>query len=116
MRRATAEGSGRHNGWSCSGERDCERRSAAWRAGHTDRAAVHLDEAFRQCQSEAGAGGVRAAGVKLFELVEDARLILATDADAVIDDFDPPPVIASAASHRDLHPLGRELVRVRQEI
>src|SRR2546425_5110331 len=69
-------------------EMHAERRAFAFGAGEADRPALELDEALRQGETQACAGGGRTALVQPLERPEDAAVLIGRDADPVVCDDD----------------------------
>src|SRR6185437_15996307 len=81
-----------------------------------DPPAVHLDELFRQGETQAGT--LRFSGVAsgLLKLEKDPFLILRSDARSRIAYFDPHPSILRVRLHPHPSAFGRELDRVSDQI
>src|SRR5262245_12322858 len=98
------------------GQRELERASLADLALAPDAAAVHLDEAFRKGEPEAGPLALLGASFRLLKLLEDAIQILGGDARAAVGDRNPHLAVHPRRADVDLAALRSELHGVREQI
>src|ERR1051326_6155388 len=104
-----------HPGYGLDGQ--CEREGAALsgRALHGDRAAVQLDEALRQRETQPSPFA-RALPTDLAELLEDLLLILGRDADARVAHRDAHGAVLARRGDLDAAAIRREFHRVREQV
>src|SRR4051812_45732411 len=98
------------------GQREDERASVADLAVAPDPAAVHLDEALRKREPEAGALLLPGTGLRLLKLLEDAVEILGGDARPGVGHGNPHLAVVLRGGDIDQPARRRELHGVREQV